>query len=596
MNVFRISRWCIVPALLAASVTLVSNRAFAVQPSAPDAEDGVEVLTRGPVHEAFAETVTFNPEPGIVVPKAPPEAIEEVPPDQRLAGDNVTWIPGYWAWDDERSDFLWVSGIWRNLPPGRQWVPGYWGESGQEFQWTSGYWADATESEVEYLPEPPASVEEGPSIAASTPDQSWIPGYWQWRQTGYVWRPGYWASAQPNWIWVPAYYAWAPRGYVFVNGYWDYPVARRGVLFAPVYFDSGIRSQRGYSYSPVTVISPTAVVSHLFLRPRYGHYYFGDYYAANYTGLGFAPWFTFQSSRYGYDPFYAHQRWHNRNDRQWNRRVEADFKHRRDHEEARPPRTWTAQRALARSQVNSADKIALIAESVDQLAKRKDSPLRFQPVAKEEQQRLAQQGQEMRKFRQERQKLEAKAAVTSAAKPSKPTDASRAKLQRSPIAARSADQRGKDQAQPMRREVLKPDVKIKPKPRTTVESKSTPKVAPKSRTKVAPKSSTKVAPRPTAKVAPTSGAKVQRQLPNRAQTNRSAQAPAKGNRPDVTRRAPTRPDVTRAEPRLQRRVERSQPQPRIDRPAPLPRMNRSAPQPQTPSQQNKPKDNLKDKN
>ena len=54
----------------------------------------MEVLTRGPVHEAFAETITFDPEPGIVVPKAPPEPIEEVAPDQRPAGANVTWIPG----------------------------------------------------------------------------------------------------------------------------------------------------------------------------------------------------------------------------------------------------------------------------------------------------------------------------------------------------------------------------------------------------------------------------------------------------------------------------------------------------------------------
>ena len=35
-----------------------------------EAEDGVQVLTRGPVHEGFAETVTFDPEPGIVAPKA----------------------------------------------------------------------------------------------------------------------------------------------------------------------------------------------------------------------------------------------------------------------------------------------------------------------------------------------------------------------------------------------------------------------------------------------------------------------------------------------------------------------------------------------
>ncbi len=101
-----------------------------------------------------------------MVPKAPPAAIEEVPPEQRPEGANVAWIPGYWGWDDERNDFLWVSGIWRALPPGRQWVPGYWGKSGQGFQWTSGYWADAKVSEVEYLPEPPATVEVGPNIAA----------------------------------------------------------------------------------------------------------------------------------------------------------------------------------------------------------------------------------------------------------------------------------------------------------------------------------------------------------------------------------------------------------------------------------------------
>ena len=169
-----------------------------------EAEVGVQVLTRGPVHEAFAETVTFDPAPGILVPKAPPAAIEELPPDRKPEGANVAWIPGYWGWDDERSDFLWVSGVWRALPPGRQWVPGYWGRSGQGSQWTSGYWADAKASEVEYLPEPPATVEAGPNIAASSADQTWLPGCWVWQHGRYAWRPGYWATVEPDWDWVPA--------------------------------------------------------------------------------------------------------------------------------------------------------------------------------------------------------------------------------------------------------------------------------------------------------------------------------------------------------------------------------------------------------
>ena len=90
-----------------------------------EASAGMEVMTRGPVHEAFAETVAFDPAAGIIVSQQPPTLIEEVMPDQRPAGDNVAWIPGYWGWDEDQNDFLWISGIWRNLPPGREWVPGY---------------------------------------------------------------------------------------------------------------------------------------------------------------------------------------------------------------------------------------------------------------------------------------------------------------------------------------------------------------------------------------------------------------------------------------------------------------------------------------
>ena len=282
-----------VSTLLALGASFGLNKAVFAQPGPADAEQGVQVLTRGPVHEAFAETVTFDPEPGIVVPKAPPAAIEEVPPEEKPEGANVAWIPGYWAWDDERSDFLWVSGIWRDLPPGRQWVPGYWGKSGQGYQWTSGYWADAKVSEVEYLPEPPETVEVGPNIAASSADQTWLPGCWVWQQNRYAWRPGFWAAAQPDWVWVPAHYVWAPRGYVFVDGYWDYAIGRRGVLFAPVYFNAGVYARRGFSYSPETVIDLGALVNHLFLRPRYEHYYFGDYYAPNYQNAGFYSSFSY---------------------------------------------------------------------------------------------------------------------------------------------------------------------------------------------------------------------------------------------------------------------------------------------------------------
>ena len=44
-------------------------------------------------------------------------AVPELPPANKPDGPDVQWVPGYWAWDDERQDFIWVSGFWRVPPP-----------------------------------------------------------------------------------------------------------------------------------------------------------------------------------------------------------------------------------------------------------------------------------------------------------------------------------------------------------------------------------------------------------------------------------------------------------------------------------------------
>ncbi|MEX2560768.1 MAG: hypothetical protein WD403_12680, partial [Pirellulales bacterium] len=473
MNLHHASPWCRVVALAALGVNFGSNEACAARPAAADAEEGVEVLTRGPVHEAFADTVTFDPEPGIVVPRAPPAAIEELPPEQRPEGDDVAWIPGYWAWDDERSDFLWVSGTWRALPPDRQWVSGYWGESGPDFQWISGYWADAETSEVEYLPKPPATVEVGPNIDAPSLDYTWLPGYWVWRDYRYAWRPGYWSSVEPDWVWVPAHYVWTPRGYVFIDGYWDYSIARRGVLFAPVYFHAGFSARPGYYYSPATVINPAVFARHLFLRPRYGHYYFGDYYDAGYQTAGFYPWFSYHNHN-GYDPIYAHHRWQHRRDHAWERQVEADFRHRRDHEDARPARTWAAQRERVTSAAASGERGFVVAAPLERLAQSADSPLRLRPLDKGERQRLAERGRGVHRSRAQRQQRETRRAATSADQPATESRPDRVKLPRSAMVARSAAELGEGQAPPKAQAAPDPDSQVERKPRRRPGKPETP--------------------------------------------------------------------------------------------------------------------------
>ena len=343
-------------------------------------------------------------------------------------------------------------------------------ESG--YQWISGYWADAALTEIEYLPEPPASVEVGPNIAAPSLDHSWLPGCWIWQQNRYAWQPGYWAPMQPDWDWVPAHYACSPRGYVFVNGYYDYSVSRRGVLFAPVYLNSGIYSQPGYSYSPSTVIDLRLFTAHLFSRPRYHHYYFGDYYANSYSTGGYFPSFSYGSSGRGYDPFYARQRWNNRDDRDWQRRIERDFANRRDHEDQRPPRTLAAMIERNRSAPESADKSLVVAMSLEQLTQNPESAQRFQTLNKDELQVLAQRRQEIQEFRNERKQLEAETTGTNPDNAVNPVEPVKVRLPKSPVVATTASASGKGTAAPKSPDAPKIDPQVVAKPRVPREEQA----------------------------------------------------------------------------------------------------------------------------
>ena len=253
-------------------------------------------------------------------------------------------------------------------------------------------------------------------------------------------------------MWVPAQYVWSPRGYVFVDGYYDYSVARRGVLYAPVYFNPSVYSQQGYRYSPVTAISLAVFGNQLFLRPNYNHYYFGDYYGSGYSTAGYYPWFSFNDGRRGYDPFYAHQRWHRRNDRDWQQRIETDFQRRNDNEEARPPRSLAAQQTLLKegdtTNVTQSLNNVIVATTLAQLATSKESSLRLQPVTNEEQKTLTAHSREVNRFRAARQKMEVKTSDAAGEQPAKDSAPARVKLPKSPILATTSDRLDKENTPP----------------------------------------------------------------------------------------------------------------------------------------------------
>ncbi|MBW2180103.1 MAG: hypothetical protein JRG81_07020, partial [Deltaproteobacteria bacterium] len=159
-----------------------------------------------------------------------------------------------------------------------------------------------------------------------------------WSYGHYSWRPGYWTQMRPDWVWVPAYYVWTPHGYIYAGGYWDYPIVRRGILFAPVYFHPHFIHRVVFSFRPGFVIGLNVFSDNLFIRPKYRHYYFGNYYAPKYHKRGIYPWFSQHTRKNGHDPIYAHQRWKKRrNNRGWETNLHTNFKKRRDQENKRQP-------------------------------------------------------------------------------------------------------------------------------------------------------------------------------------------------------------------------------------------------------------------
>lgn len=330
-----------------------------VLPAAEEA--GVQPLEKGPIHEAFAEPGGPTRGEGLTAPKAPPPPVPEEPPESKPEGENVQWIPGYWYWDKERQDFIWISGFWRNVPPDRVWEPGKWYAENGQWVYRPGFWRPASMNSWRVdLPPPPAPVENGPSTPPPTANAIWIPGHWEYRDGRYVWRAGYWAYANGLMLWHPPQYLYSGSGYLYVPGYWDYPLEWRGVVYTPVYFTQPVWLTPGWRWRPRLALSLGlgwgwgcgGLFSSLFIGPGWNFYYYGNWcdpcwytpwwwYPNIYwppiwnagvgVGLwyggwwgwpgGYCPWWCY---RVGYwNPLWRHYCWLNRNNPTWRGRVQT---------------------------------------------------------------------------------------------------------------------------------------------------------------------------------------------------------------------------------------------------------------------------------
>jgi len=393
---------CFAPAALAQVGTTVP-------PDAPGDEEGIETLTHGPIHEAFANPTDLEPTPVPAATKEPPPLVPEEPPEYMPEG--AIWIPGYWLWDDDRDDYLWVTGVARVPPPDMKWVPGYYTEVDGAWQRVSGFWVSSEVPKVEYrVQSPPQSLEVGPSSPAPADNYFWVPGNWAYYDTDYRWQAGYWAPYQANWIWAPARWVWTPAGYVFCPGFWDYRMAYRGQIFATVYFQRPIYTRPQWQYRPWCVIPTNNLFIHLWLRPRWNCYYFGNYYAPQYANMGFVPWANISvvsRQRYIYDPFFAYARVHyHQQGINYIDRVQGWHRYFADHNDLRPPRTWRQQQQLLARAGHTRIATQLIAEPVKEIAHRGDSPLRIHQLDAQARRAQEQGAERLREFHTQRRKVE----------------------------------------------------------------------------------------------------------------------------------------------------------------------------------------------
>lgn len=382
--------------------------AFQAPPPPPmPAQEQPEVLTSGPVHEAFAEPVNLQIQAGLVISDQPPRDIDEIPPPQRPRGGQYVWVPGYWSWDGDQNNFIWVSGCWRVAPPNMYWVPGYWSRVSEGWEWVAGYWSTADVRNIEYLPPPPEYYYMPPPGPPPSPDYLWVPPCPYWYEDGYVIRPGYWLAQEPDWVWVPSHYDWTPRGYIFCEGYWDYPFQDRGVLFAPVYFPSDVYYRPRYSYSPTIVLDLDIVIGYLFTYPRYCHYYFGDYYDNTYISVGIFPVYEVDRYHTWYDPIFVYDRWRHRDNPHWDQDERDNYDRIRADRDLRPSRTYQDMQVRQENVPERIRERFRMAQPLSQLAQSKETPLKFEQMNTRTQQNVTKQATQARNFGEKRNRWEA---------------------------------------------------------------------------------------------------------------------------------------------------------------------------------------------
>jgi hypothetical protein len=183
-------------------------------------------------------------------------------------------------------------------------------------------------------------------------------------------------------------------------------------MFAPVWFDAGYYRRPGFVYSPAVVIDGGLLTFGLFVRPSYGHYYFGDYYAVEYDHMGIYPWFGVNRYHaYAYDPLFTYYGcYYRERDPHWAEHLEGWHTYYRGHPDQRPPHTMEAQLRLQINLGGRPDR-AFLAVGVHMDTYRRDPNHRMVAVSAAERARLHEEVHASREVQAKRFEMERQAGA-----------------------------------------------------------------------------------------------------------------------------------------------------------------------------------------
>jgi hypothetical protein len=262
----------------------------------------------------------------------------------------------YWAWDADSNQFDWITGGYRDVPPGRKYVAGYWEQTSEGWRWVRGFWAPENQTEMPYVPQPPQPLQTEPSLPPPGDNYFFAPGTWTYGNDRFAWQPPYYAQYRSGMVWMPPHYVWTPAGYLFVSGYWDYPFDQCGLLFAPVAFRQPLWLDPGWGWRPQYALGFGSLLDCLFLDVGFGNYRFGDYYGGVYANRGIRPWHAHGRQRF--DPYYDYYQWQNRGNPNWQAGLARRYDDRLAGRQPLPPRTLAQQTAFLQKGNNGAFRIA----------------------------------------------------------------------------------------------------------------------------------------------------------------------------------------------------------------------------------------------